>query len=286
MELRKNMRVNILISTLNEGIDRVGNVLLDPRDDVKYIISQQYTDERFKYVPDGLIRPDVIISQIASKGVTKSRNNAIRLAEGDIGLFSDDDVKYQHSDIDLLKETFNQNENLDVAIFKIRTPPGEPEYKKWPDEIIEYKKAPFVGTVQIAFRVARVKEKKVFFDERFGAGQELLVSVGERIFVHDCLQAGLKVVYYPKYIVEHPYMSKSKGIPLYDRRRNWVVGGMDCRINGPIALPKSLVGTLRLMPDLLRHRVNPARYFYQRLSAAIYVLKTNKKIFEKLREQQ
>ena len=270
------MKLNILISTLNDGIDNVKDVVLEPRNDVSYIISHQYTSESYKYIPQELVRGDITVSQIEGVGVAKSRNNAIRLATGDIGLFSDDDVRYQHSDIDTVKKTFKQHVEADVAIFKIRTPEGDPEYKIFPDEIIEYQRAPSVGTVQMAFRVNKVKEENVFFDERFGAGQKLLVSEGERIFVHDCINAGLRVFYFDEYIVEHPYFSKAKGIPKYDKRKNWVVGGMDCRINGPIALVKAFLGTLKMLPDLLRHKTNPLTYFYQRLSAVIYVLRTNK----------
>lgn len=269
------MKVNILISTINEGIERVENVILKPRSDVSYIISHQYTAEKYKYVPESLNRADVTVSQIPGSGVTKSRNNAISLANGDIGLFSDDDVTYRNSDIDTLKETFRQNAQADVAIFKIKTPEGEPEYKKYPENIKEYRKAPCVGTVQIAFRVNNIKKKNISFDERFGVGQPLLISSDEKLFLFDCIEAGLRVFFFPEYIVEHPYESTSKRIPKYDKRKIWVTGGIDCRMHGPVALMKALLGTAKILPDLLKHRVNPARYFYHRISAVLYVLLTN-----------
>lgn len=270
------MKINILISTINEGIDKIADVVLSPRNFVSYIVSHQYTDDKYKYIPEELLRPDIQVSHIKGKGVAKSRNNAIALADGDIGLFADDDVTYQHSDIDILKKTFVENRDLDVAIFKIRTPSGEREYKEFPAEKTEYKKAPEVGTVQIAFDIASIKENNIWFDERFGAGRPLLVCNDERIFVQDCINAGLEVVFFPEYIVQHPYESSIKSIPKYDIRKNWITGGIDCRINGPIALLKALLGTIKIIPDLLKHRVNPVTYFYHRLSAVIYILKTNK----------
>ncbi len=270
------MKINVLISTIDEGIDKVKNVVLSPRNYVSYIISHQYTDAYYKYTPRELQRPDVQVSHIEGSGVAKSRNHAIQLADGDIGLFSDDDVTYRHSDIDLLKKTFLENSQVDVAVFKIRTPPGEPEYRSYPDKIIEYKKAPEVGTVQVAFDIPAIKEKNIWFDERFGAGRPLLICNDERLFLHDCIEAGLKVVYFPEYVVEHPYESTIKTIPKYDIRKNWTTGGIDCRINGPVALLKALLGTIKIIPDLFRHRVNPFTYFYQRISAVVYVLSTNK----------
>ena len=279
------MKINILISTINEGIDKVANVILNTRHDVSYIVSHQYTDERYKYTPEELLRADIYVSHIKGKGVAKSRNNAIRLADGDIGLFSDDDVTYEHAYFDIIKETFFENKNVDIAIFKIRTPPGDPEYKAFPAKQTEYESAPEVGTVQIAFDIATVKEKNIWFDERFGAGRPLLVCNDERIFLHDCINVGLKVVYFPEFIVQHPYESTIKGIPKYDIRKNWITGGIDCRIDGPIALLKALSGTIKIIPDLLRHRVNPITYFYHRLSAVIYILRTNNNKREMVRTE-
>ncbi len=270
------MKVNILISTIDRRIESVSKVLLEPRPDVSYIISHQYTNERHKYIPDYLNRPDVTVSQLPGFGITKSRNNVIRLADGDIGLFADDDVTYRHSDIDILKKTFLKNSQADVAIFKIRTPAGDPEYKNFSREKRQYEKACNVGTVQVAFRVSTIKKNKVRFDERFGIGNPLLIGGEEQLFLHDCIQSGLHVFFFPEYIVEHPYMSTIKGIAKYDKRKNWVAGGIDCKLNGSIALIKAFAGTLKIIPDLLKNRVNPATYFYHRISAVIYILRTNK----------
>lgn len=271
------MKINILISTIDEGIEEVGGVVLDPRDDVSYIVSHQYTDEKYRYIPKALNRADIRISQIKGAGVARSRNNALRLADGDIGVFSDDDVKYLDSDIDTIKKTFRQHDQADIGIFKIRTPEGDPEYKKFSDEIMEYKKAPAVGTIQIAFRVNSVRKEGIFFDERFGAGQSLLVGSDEQLFIHDCINSGLRVFFFPEYIVEHPYESTIKTIPKYDPRKIRLTGGIDCRINGSIALLKAFVGTIKILPSLLCHGVNPLAYFYHRISAVIYVLRTNNK---------
>lgn len=270
------MKITILISTYNERIDNVCNVVLSPREDVTYIVSHQYSEDQYNYTPSELVRKDITVSHIKGTGVSKSRNNALKLANGDIGLFSDDDVSYQHSDIDTIKKTFYQNSEVDVAIFKIRTPAGQPEYKTFADKIFQYKNAPCVGTIQIAFKINKVKEKGIYFDERFGAGQPLLIGNDEKLFLHDCISSELKVFFFPEYIVEHPYESTAKGIPKYDRRKNWVTGGVDCRINGRIALAKAFFGTVKNTPDLLKHRINPFQYFFHRISAVLYVLKTNK----------
>ncbi|WP_138429433.1 glycosyltransferase family A protein [Fodinibius saliphilus] len=268
-------KINILVSTIDSGIQDLDTVILDPKSNVKYIVSHQYTDEKYKKIPDFLEREDIIVSQIFGRGVTKSRNNAIRLADGEIGLFADDDVTYKESYFDRLEKRFKENPNLDVALFKIKTGRGEPEYKNYPNKVVQYTNAPSVGTVEMAFRIKKIRDKGICFDERFGAGQELLIGADESIFVQDCIDAGLKVKFFPEYIVGHPFESSVKTIPKYDKRRIWVTGGFDCRINGPIALVKAFLGTVKNLPDLLRHKKNPIAYFYHRISAVLYILKTN-----------
>lgn len=272
------MKLDILISTIDQGIDKVNNVLLPFRKDVKYIVSHQYQNERYKYIPKELRREDVTVSQIPGRGVTKSRNHAIRLATGDIGLFADDDVTYTNDYFDVIIETFRLNQNLDLALFKIKAPEGFPEYKKYPNDEMKINKLPFsVGTIEITFKINSIKSEKLFFDERFGAGQPLLIGSDESIFVLDCIRRNLEVRFYPKYVVEHPYESTIKTIKKYDKRRVSVTGAYDARINGLKAIPKALAGTLKILPDLIRNKKSPFIYLTERLSAAIYILKTNKK---------
>ena len=273
------MEINILISTLNERIADVPGILLPKQDDVEYIVSHQYTSERYKPVPAALKRADVTISQIKGKGVAKSRNNAIQLATGDVAILSDDDVTYRPEYVDAVRQTFSDHPEIDIALFKIKTEPGEPEYKRYPAEqkLIKNKLSRAVSTIEIAFRIERIKERGVYFDERFGAGQELIINTDETIFIEDCLKRGCKVLYVPEYVVEHPYISTRNLIPKYDERLNWVVGAYDCRTNGKIAMLKALLGTIKYLPDLIRHKVNPLAYCYQRLSAVLYILRTNKK---------
>ncbi len=268
------MIINVLISTIDGGIYNTGNVLLEPREDVHYLIIHQYTEEKYKVIPDFLKRSDTIVRHLPGKGVTKSRNEAIRHARGDIGLFSDDDVTYCHDDFDKIREIFLSNNDLDVGLFKIRTGPDEPEYKRYPAQVTTYERAPSVGTIEVAFRIDRLQRSTIRFDERFGAGQPLLIGSDERIFIQDCIDQGLKVKFFPEYIVQHPYESTVNSIPKYDKRKIWVTGGYDCRTNGPVAIVKAFLGTIKFLPDLIRNIVNPLFYLYHRLAAAMYILRT------------
>jgi hypothetical protein len=86
--------VNVLISTIDERINEISAILFEKQPYVRYIISHQYTDPKYKILPKLLNRDDVILSQIPGRGLSRSRNNALRLVESGIALISDDDIRY------------------------------------------------------------------------------------------------------------------------------------------------------------------------------------------------
>lgn len=270
------MQINILISTIDQRIDQIKYVLLNKRDNVQYIVSHQYTNEKYKYIPEELKRQDVIVSQIPGKGVSRSRNNVIKIAPRDIGLFSDDDVRYTYEDFNRVLKTFSDNPSMDVAIFKIKTPEGFPEYRtNYPLTPLKLNRLTFsVGTIEIAFRVEKIRENKILFDERFGAGKSLLIGSDESIFIMDCIKKGLNVWYYPLYIVQHPYESTVKSLSKYDKKLVSVTGALDSRLNGWIAIPKAFYYTLKIFPDLIHHGKNPLLYLKERLCSSLYILFT------------
>ncbi len=203
------MKVNILISSCDEGIERACNVLLPERNDVSYKISQQYTSERYRYIPDELKRSDVEVSFLEGRGLSRNRNNSIRMADGDIAIIADDDVTYRDSDIDTVINVYVDNPSLDIACFRIRTSDGDPEYKNYPNDIALIKRAGQlnISSVEMTFRVASIRNKGLLFDERFGIGSKYLAGGEEFVFLTHALRKGLTAKYFPYYIVQHPYMS-------------------------------------------------------------------------------
>ena len=81
------MILNILICSLNKGIVRVPEVLLETRPDVAYIVSYQYTDERYlELIPSILkTRNDVQLFCYKGEGLSANRNLAMDKANGDLG---------------------------------------------------------------------------------------------------------------------------------------------------------------------------------------------------------
>lgn len=206
------MKLNILISTHNQKIANIPLLLLPERKDVSYVVSFQYTDDSMlALIPEEFKREDIKFAPVQTIGLCKNRNNALLYADGDIALIADDDVKYTNEYIDTIIDTFANNPQTDVALFKIKTRDEDPPMKRYPISKGSYKvvKGYYPSSVEMAFRLSSIKDK-VSFDERFGLGSEYLNSGEEEVFIKDCIDNSLQVDFYPYYIVEHAYTSTGK----------------------------------------------------------------------------
>ncbi len=270
------MKINILIATIDQGLEKITDIVLTEQKDVSYIVSHQVTAEKYRAVPQALKRPDVIISQLPGRGIARNRNNSLNLAGGDVALLADDDVRFKPENIAVIRETFHAGNGFDVACFKIATPAGEEEYKAYAARpfVLNETSGHYISSLEIAFRLEAVRKKGIQFDERFGLGSELIQYGEEAVFIYDCIQAGLVVKYVPRYVVEHPFMSMTKAMAEYAPAKNIFKGGYDARRYGWRAVPAAFYNTLRLRNELCRHNKSMSAYLRERLKGARYILGT------------
>jgi glycosyltransferase involved in cell wall biosynthesis len=267
------MTLNILISTIDQGITKVGNILRPSQPDIKYFVSHQYRDKKFKVVPEQLNRPDVVVSQIPGAGLSRNRNNAIRLADGYIAIIADDDVTYLPDSFQNIAEVFKNDPELDVACFKIRTPENEAAYKNYPTQSYRLKKRKHhpISSIEIAFRIKSIRGKGILFDERFGLGSPFLPAGEESVFIDDCIAKGLKLVYFPYFTVEHSLDNAIRSLPSYDKTRSLLRSGVDAHINPILAIPRAFGRTLKYLPEMIRNKKNPFNFLFNGLYAIFYI---------------
>ena len=139
------------------------------------------------------------------KGLSKSRNKALELCDGDIALISDDDVEYVENLQEIIIRAFEENRDADIITFQVKIPDGKlfkENYKnfKFTHNI---KTIMRVSSIEIAFRINSIKEKNLQFDESFGLGTQYPTGE-EAIFLYDAMRKGLKIIYLPIPIVYHP----------------------------------------------------------------------------------
>lgn len=154
------------------------------------IVNQCEREDYIEYI-DGNNR--VRMFSTTERGLSRSRNMAIRNATGDICLICDDDEVLVNNYPELILKAFHENKDADIIAFDLQNPLRSFPKKK--------KKIGYVDTLrfsscQLVFRRESVIDKQIKFDETMGAG----VTMGggeDNKFLLDCLRNKLSIVYVP-----------------------------------------------------------------------------------------
>ena len=182
------MKLEILMSCMHQRDDMLirvsritGDVLV-----VNQCDEEAYTEFSTR---DGLAR----IYSTKQRGLTKSRNMAVRNAKGDICLLCDDDEIFAKDYDKKIIKVYEQLPQADVVIFKMENRPSAFQNKIMR---IRFPQTLHVSSWQISFRRENLLKANVFFDELLGAGTGNGAEE-ELKFLRDCERAGLQIYYVP-----------------------------------------------------------------------------------------
>ena len=205
------MTLDILICSIDKGIVRIVDVLLPPQPQIRYLISYQYTDERYlELIPEQLVnRSDVLLYKYKGQGLAANRNLALERATSEYVMCADDDTRISPDITSIIEGTFSQVPDLDIAFYQASTYTGKP-LKNYPDEAFAMLQPPTtysISTIEMVCRRNSI-QGKLRFDERFGLGTKFLTCGEEEIWLHDALRFGLKMHYFPVKVVETSTMLK------------------------------------------------------------------------------
>ena len=135
----------------------------------------------------------VRIFSTRQRGLTKSRNMAIRQATADICLLCDDDEIFLPNYEENILQAYNDLPQADLIILKISNRPSS-----FPDKPmrLRFPQTLKVSSWQISFRRKRLLSAGIQFDELLGAGTGNGAEE-ELKFLTDCQKAGLSIYYVP-----------------------------------------------------------------------------------------
>lgn len=193
--------IDILICTIDAGIRQVADLLLPPLEGVRYVVSMQYTDDRFlQDVPDVLRRrPDVSLTFLPGRGLSRNRNHVLDQSSADIVIITDDDVRFTPDGLDCVRRAYAEHPEVDIALFEISTPDGRP-MKRYPQATVGYQEALRQGyypsSCEITMRRA-VVQSGLRFNECFGLGSAYFGSGEEDVLLKDACDRKLAVRFFP-----------------------------------------------------------------------------------------
>ena len=135
--------------------------------------------------------------ETTQRGLSKSRNMAIRNAQADICIFCDNDVEYEEGYEEKICNAFERHPEADLIVFYIRRPEKPvPNYDR--EKKMGYLSVLKIFSPEIAFRRSAIRG--ISFHESFGAGSGKYLMGEENIFLYDCLKAKKRIVYVPEKI--------------------------------------------------------------------------------------
>ena len=142
--------------------------------------------------------------ELKNKGVAKSRNAALDRASGEFLLFGDDDMQFIEPGVEAALAYFKSNPDCAIILAQAIDETGELR-KKYPSEVTPLKltNCAKAATYEMLVRVDALREKKIRFDENFGAGAANYLG-DEYILIADALRAGLRGVHLPVKLAIHP----------------------------------------------------------------------------------
>lgn len=126
------------------------------------------------------------------RGLSRSRNLAIKNSNADICLISDDDEVFVDDVEKKIVKAYEDNPEADIIIFKVLNVKNNLGNKKKKLNIFDLLK---VSSVQISFKKEKI-EGKIKFDEKLGSGTENGAGE-ENDFLFKCLKKKLKIYYIP-----------------------------------------------------------------------------------------
>lgn len=144
-----------------------------------------------------------------NRGLSRSRNEALLNATGDICLLCDDDVTYCDDYVRIITKAFNEIPEADIIVFETEIINYNGLKKRKP--FYKIRKAPRhknYGSVRMAFKLKSFQKHNIWFNINFGAGS-IYGSGEESLMLREAHKKGLKIYEYPAVIASVDYSSST-----------------------------------------------------------------------------
>ena len=139
---------------------------------------------------------NIRVYSFIEKGVGLSRNNALLRADGDIVLFSDEDIVYKEGYAKAVLDAFEANPDIDMIFFNFDVAEDRQTYHIEKKGRIRSYNCGRYPTYSLAVRREVLHKKGITFSLLFGGGAKY--SNGEdSLFIKQCIKSGMKALALP-----------------------------------------------------------------------------------------
>jgi len=208
MAKENEIPLEILVATMNRNSFEFLHAMFQHNtiNDCKVLVINQTTKDCLLESNNSNIR---VINSF-EKGLSRSRNLAIRNAKEHICLLADDDVIFEKGFAETVLKAFRQNKDATLITFKALNFERE-AYRNYESKPYKYnlKSAKGVISIEIAFNCNKLHEKNIFFNERFGLGSEFTTGE-EYLFLRKVIERGSNAYFYNAFIVSHDKHNSGK----------------------------------------------------------------------------
>lgn len=192
------MNIDVLISTMNHDKIEIEKLIKKMNVYGNSIVINQITKKNINIEEEYMFNNNLVCSP-REKGLSKSRNLALKKASSKISLLSDDDMHYYDNYEKIIETAYKEFPKADIIAFKVKNWKENSKLKKGR---INYFESFKLSSVQISFKNKSIKINNIKFDEEFGSGSGKYIMGEENIFLSDCISKKLKIYYYPVEIGE------------------------------------------------------------------------------------
>lgn len=272
------LQLEILVSTVNRtSLDFLDTMFQNTaRSDYHILIINQTTPNTILNSND----PNIRVINSFEKGLSKSRNLAIKNSVGDICLLADDDVVYLEGFEKHIMQSYQQLQDADIITFKTLTTDNKP-FSKYPKQTVPLGGfCKYVLSIELSFRRSSIVNSTVRFNEHFGLGATFQDSENYIFLLEVMKQNHLKSFFVPEYIVIHKPLSSSDEI--YSDRLIFARSALNYKIYGNAAY----IYVLKLMVYLLRHDLIDFKDVQKKFKVAHQGIRSYKRLKSNEREEQ
>lgn len=183
------MNLDVLVSTMFDNKELYNNMNIKGS---AVIVNQTDYEDR-----EIIQKKNNILKFISSKdrGLSKSRNLAIKNSDADICLFADNDVTYEDKYINIILDAYKRHPDADIIAFTVNSTNIDRPSRVLNNGRVNRIMSMKISSVQISFKKNIIDKYQLQLNENFGAGSGIFSNGEENIFLYHAIKKGLKVYY-------------------------------------------------------------------------------------------